>query len=113
LTKETKGILNIKLFRHLPDGAYLINVGRGAHLIQSDLIRGLEMGKISGACLDVFDVEPLPSDHPFITNPKIKITPHIAGYIGPETQAPYASQIIASYYKNEKTKGEVDYLSLY
>lgn len=113
LTQETKGILNIKLFRHLPDGAYLINVGRGAHLIQSDLLLGLEMGKISGACLDVFEVEPLPSDHPFITNPKIKITPHIAGYIGPETQAPYASQIIASYYKNEKTKGEVDYLSLY
>lgn len=113
LTKETKGILNTHLFSHLSNGAFLINVGRGAHLIEADLLLALEMGKLSGACLDVFEVEPLPSDHFFHAHPKIKITPHVAGYVTPGTQAPYAAQIIASYYKNEKTTGVVDYFSLY
>jgi glyoxylate/hydroxypyruvate reductase A len=113
LTNETRGILNKHLFDLLPKGAYLINVGRGAHLIESDLLSALESGKLSGACLDVFEVEPLPTNHPFHANTKIKITPHIAGYVSPETQAPYAAQIIASYYKDEMAKGTVDYFSLY
>lgn len=113
LTKETKGILNLNLFNLLPDGAFLINVGRGAHLIESDLLIALEMGKLSGACLDVFEKEPLPADHPFQNNTKIKITPHVAGYVGPETQAPYASQVIISFYKNEEANGLVDYHSFY
>ncbi|MCS4432856.1 NAD(P)-dependent oxidoreductase [Aquiflexum gelatinilyticum] len=113
LTRETKGILNINLFNHLPDGAFLINVGRGDHLIESDLLKALEMGKLSGACLDVLEKEPLPENHPFHKQPNIKITPHIAGYIGPETQAPYASKVIMGFFKNEKLKGKVDYNSLY
>ncbi len=113
LTKETKGILNMQLFTLLPNGTFLINVGRGGHLIESDLTTAIEQGKISGACLDVFEVEPLPLSHPFHSNPKIKITPHIAGYISPETQAPYAAQIIDNFYKNKKMIGLVDYHSLY
>lgn len=113
LTKETKGILNINLFNHLPDGAFLINVGRGEHLIESDLILGLKNGKLSGACLDVFQVDPLPSNHPFNTIPNIKITPHIAGYIGPETQAPYACDVIRSYIEKRKIEGIVNYKAMY
>lgn len=113
LTKKTKGILNSHLFGLLPNGAFLINVGRGAHLVEADLLFALDIGKLSGACLDVFEIEPLPLSHPFHANPKIKITPHIAGYVGPETQAPYATQIIASYYENKNAMGLVDYLSHY
>ena len=91
----------------------MINVGRGEHLIESDLILGLKNGKLSGACLDVFQVDPLPSNHPFNTIPNIKITPHIAGYIGPETQAPYACDVIRSYMGNRKVEGIVNYKAMY
>ncbi len=113
LTKETKGILNINLFNYLPDGAFLINVGRGEHLVESDLILGLKNGKLSGACLDVLPVHPLVLNHPFNTIHNIKVTPHIAGYIGPDTQAPYACEVIKSYFKSEKVEGIVNYKAMY
>ena len=113
LTQETKGILNINLFKHLPDGAFLINVGRGEHLVASDLILGLKNGKLSGACLDVLSIQPLALNHPFTTIPNITVTPHIAGYIGPDTQAPYACEVIESYFKNKKVEGIVNYKAMY
>jgi glyoxylate/hydroxypyruvate reductase A len=113
LTQETRGILNINLFDHLPDGAFLINVGRGEHLVEFDLILGLKKGKLSGACLDVLPVYPLALNHPFNTIPNIKVTPHIAGYIGPDTQAPYACEVIKSYFKNKKVEGIVNYKLMY
>lgn len=113
LTQETKGILNINLFNYLPDGAFLINVGRGEHLVESDLILGLKNGKLSGACLDVLSIEPLPSNHPFNIIPNIKVTPHIAGYIGADTQAPYACEVIKNYFENKKIEGIVNYKTMY
>jgi len=113
LTKETQGILNTNLFNHLPDGAFLINVGRGEHLIESDLILGIKNGKLSGACLDVLRVEPLTQNHPFIKIPNIKLTPHIAGYIGSDTQAPYACDVIKAYFENRNVEGIVNYKSMY
>lgn len=113
LTRETKGILNINLFNHLPNGAFLINVGRGEHLVESDLILGLKNGKLSGACLDVLPVQALALNHPFNSIPNIKVTPHIAGYIGPDTQAPYACEVIESYFKNKKVEGIVNYKAMY
>ena len=113
LTQETKGILNINLFKHLPDGAFLINVGRGEHLVASDLILGLKNGKLSGACLDVLSIQPLALNHPFNPIPNIKVSPHIAGYIGPDTQAPYACEVIESYFKNKKVEGIVNYKAMY
>jgi glyoxylate/hydroxypyruvate reductase A len=113
LTTETKGILNTNLFNHLPEGAFLINVGRGEHLVESDLILALTNGKLSGACLDVLSVQPLAPNHPFNKIPKIKVTPHIAGYIGPDTQAPYACEVIESYFKNKKVEGIVNYKAMY
>ena len=70
--------MNAELFAKLPDGAYLINPGRGAHLVESDLLAALDSGKIGGALLDVFCEEPLPSNHPFWEHEKIIITPHLA-----------------------------------
>ena len=78
LTVETRGILNRSLFSQLPRGAFLINCARGAHLIEQDLLHALQTEHLSGAMLDVFDVEPLPQDHPFWDNPRILVTPHEA-----------------------------------
>ena len=78
LTENTKGILNEELFNKLPQGAYLINVARGGHLVDDDLIEALNSEHLSGAALDVFHTEPLPEEHPFWQTENIIITPHIA-----------------------------------
>lgn len=78
LTPQTKGILCHETFSTLPSGAYIINVGRGQHLVEADLLSALDSGQIAGACLDVFDTEPLPIDHPFWSDSRIIVTPHIA-----------------------------------
>lgn len=76
LTGETRGVLNRETLALLADGAHLINVGRGASLVEDDLLALLDSGKLSGATLDVFDSEPLPPTHPFWPRPEIVITPH-------------------------------------
>lgn len=78
LTDDTRGILNARLFNQLPEGAFLINVARGAHLVENDLLDALDSGQLSGALLDVFDIEPLPEEHPFWAHPRIVLTPHEA-----------------------------------
>jgi glyoxylate/hydroxypyruvate reductase A len=94
LTPQTEGILNLETFRRLRPGAFLINVARGRHLIEEDLIVALDRGILSGARLDVFEVEPLPADHPFWDHPKIQITPHVSSLTEPEAVAP---QILENY----------------
>jgi phosphoglycerate dehydrogenase-like enzyme len=63
----------------LPEGAYIINVGRGSAIAQEPLIEALNSGKLSGAALDVVDPEPLPQDHPLWFTKNLIITPHISG----------------------------------
>ncbi len=76
LTNETKFLLNSRVLLNLKRGAYFINVGRGETLVEEDLITLLDCGHLSGACLDVFQTEPLPKNHPFWRHKKIIITPH-------------------------------------
>lgn len=78
LTASTENILNLETFSALPQAAYLINVARGQHLVENDLITALNSGQISGALLDVFRTEPLPQTHSFWLDERIVITPHIA-----------------------------------
>jgi glyoxylate/hydroxypyruvate reductase A len=78
LTALTENILNLETFSALPQGAYIINVARGQHLVENDLITALNSGQIAGAWLDVFRTEPLPQTHPFWRDERIVITPHIA-----------------------------------
>ena len=92
LTPATERILAAPLFERLAEGACLINAGRGPHLHEGDLLAALESGRIAQATLDVFDIEPLPGDHPFWTHPNITVTPHIASLI----DAPTGSRIIAA-----------------
>jgi glyoxylate/hydroxypyruvate reductase A len=84
LTAETAGILNRATLSRLADGAHLINIGRGAHLVEGDLLALIDEGKLSGATLDVFHDEPLPADHRFWGRPEIVVTPHIAGTTLPQ-----------------------------
>ncbi|MDH2269294.1 glyoxylate/hydroxypyruvate reductase GhrA [Serratia marcescens] len=83
-TPETVGILNRELFAQLSTGAYLINIARGAHLVEADLLAALEQGQLAAATLDVFAREPLPQDHPFWRHPRVTITPHIAAITLPQ-----------------------------
>ena len=83
-TPETVGILNQQLFSQLEQGAYVINLARGAHLIEQDLLLALESGQVTGAALDVFASEPLSQMHPFWTHPRIAITPHVAAFTKPK-----------------------------
>ncbi|GJK50929.1 glyoxylate/hydroxypyruvate reductase A [Serratia marcescens] len=83
-TPETVGILNRELFAQLSTGAYLINIARGAHLVEADLLAALEQGQLAAATLDVFVREPLPQDHPFWRHPRVTITPHIAAITLPQ-----------------------------
>jgi glyoxylate/hydroxypyruvate reductase A len=79
LTESTRGILNRETLTRLnggKPGGYLVNVARGAHLVEPDLIPLLDGGQLDGATLDVFEVEPLPAEHPFWRHPKITVTPH-------------------------------------
>ena len=79
-TPETTGMFNARLLAQLRHTSYLINVGRGAILVLDDLVASLRSGRLAGAALDVFEVEPLPADHPLWDFPNVILTPHTAGY---------------------------------
>ncbi|KAB8308731.1 MULTISPECIES: glyoxylate/hydroxypyruvate reductase GhrA [Rahnella] len=83
-TPHTAGILNHQLFTNLQHNAYLINLGRGGHLVEGDLLRALDNGQIAAATLDVFAEEPLPGMHPFWSHPRVSITPHVGADTLPE-----------------------------
>ncbi|MBN9528377.1 MAG: glyoxylate/hydroxypyruvate reductase A [Alphaproteobacteria bacterium] len=94
LTPETTGILNRRNLGLLKRGAYLINAGRGGHLVDADLLALLDEGHIAAATLDVFHQEPLPADNPFWDHPRITVTPHNASDSLPQ---PVARMIIDQY----------------
>ena len=76
LTGETQDILRRETLSKLRSGGYVINVARGGHLVEDDLIALIDSGHLAGATLDVFRTEPLPGGHPFWQHPKITVTPH-------------------------------------
>ncbi|MSP77471.1 MAG: glyoxylate/hydroxypyruvate reductase A [Rhodospirillaceae bacterium] len=88
LTRQTRGLLNSEAFAALPAGAYFINIARGGHVVDDDLLAALESGHLAGATLDVFNEEPLPAGHAYWRHPKVRVTPHIAGATNPRTASP-------------------------
>lgn len=94
LTDATKGIINKETLAALPEGASIINCARGAHVVDEDLIAALDSGHINAATLDVFHVEPLPSDHPYWVHPKVTVTPHIASLTVPSSAADWMEENI-------------------
>ena len=82
-TPQTRGMFNSSLFALMKPAAFLVNVGRGACVVLDDLVEALRSGAIAGAALDVFEIEPLPANHPLWKMPNVLITPHIAALDAP------------------------------
>jgi glyoxylate/hydroxypyruvate reductase A len=100
--------MNAANLSRLMPGGYVINVARGAHLVDEDLIALLDSGHLAGATLDVFRTEPLPEGHPFWTHPKITVTPHTsARTLRDETIAQIAAKMRALE-RGEPMAGVVD-----
>lgn len=87
LTSQTRGIINREFLYALPSGAALVNLARGGHLVETDLIDALNANQISHAVLDVFTIEPLPTEHVFWQDPRITVLPHAAALTNPSTAA--------------------------
>jgi glyoxylate/hydroxypyruvate reductase A len=108
LTPDTENILDRRTLGKLLPGAFVINVARGGHLVDADLIALLESGHLAGAALDVFRTEPLPAEHPFWQHPKITVTPHTsARTLRDESIAQIAGKIRALQ-RGEPIAGVVD-----
>jgi glyoxylate/hydroxypyruvate reductase len=92
LTPHTRGLCDAAFFAALPRGAGFVNLARGAHVVDDDLLAALARGHIGHAVLDVFHTEPLPTDHPFWQHPQVTVLPHAAA----ATDERSASAVVAS-----------------
>lgn len=108
LTPDTHGILSSGLFARMRPGSFLVNMGRGGHLIEEDLLAALSGGLLEGATLDVTSVEPLPAQHPFWGHTKILITPHVAGISTPTTAAVQIAENVRRAMRHEVLLNQVD-----
>jgi len=107
-TAETRNLINRDTLSRLQPGAYVINIARGAQLVEVDLLALLDSGHVAGAALDVFQSEPLAPEHPFWLHPRITITPHIAGLtVRSEAVAQIAGKLRALE-RGESVAGMVD-----
>jgi glyoxylate/hydroxypyruvate reductase len=107
LTSQTARILNEALFQQLPTGAALMNLARGGHLVERDLLAALDDQRLTHAVLDVFNAEPLPADHAFWTHPQITVFPHVAATTDPASAARIASENIAAFFAGRNVSGLV------
>jgi glyoxylate/hydroxypyruvate reductase A len=94
LTPDTLGILDAQAFAAMPPASFIINVGRGKHVVEEDLLRALDTGQIAGATMDVFTIEPLPESHPFWTHERVTVVPHISALTQPSTAVPLIAEAI-------------------
>jgi phosphoglycerate dehydrogenase-like enzyme len=93
LTPETEGILDRRRLDLLAEGAWVVNVARGRHIVTDDLVAALEVGRLGGAGLDVTDPEPLPAGHPLWSRPDVLLTPHVGNT--PEMAVPLLTGRVA------------------
>ncbi|RDK04106.1 2-hydroxyacid dehydrogenase [Paraburkholderia lacunae] len=107
-TPDTGDVLNARTFSKLARGAYLINVARGGHLVEQDLLEALASGQLAAATLDVVREEPLPPDHLFWREPRITITPHISALTLREESVAQVAQKITALMRGETVSGVVD-----
>lgn len=107
-TAQTVGIINSELLDQLPDGAYVLNLARGVHVQEADLLAALDSGKLKGAMLDVFSQEPLPQESPLWRHPRVAMTPHIAAVTRPAEAIDYIARTIIQLEKGEPVTGQVD-----
>ena len=91
LTPDTRGLLDAGFFASLPHGAGVVNLARGAHLVDDDLLTALHSGRVGHAVLDVFHTEPLPAHHPYWQHPQVTVLPHAAAATDPRSAAAVAA----------------------
>ena len=108
LTPQTENLLNKATLSQLRSGAYLINIARGRHVVDEDLLALLDSGQMAGATLDVFRTEPLPTQHPFWRHPRVTVTPHIAGRTVLQDTVLQIVAKVAALQKGEPIEGAVD-----
>lgn len=113
LTSETRGIMNLDTLSRLRPGGYVINVARGSHLVDGDLITLIDNGHLAGATLDVFHTEPLPADHPFWKHPKVTVTPHTSARTLREESITQIAGKVRAVERGERVAGIVDPLRGY
>jgi len=87
LTDATRGLFNAQTFAQMRRGGALVNLARGAHVVEADLLAALSSGQLGHAVLDVFTSEPLPATHPFWSHPRITVLPHVAALTDPRSAA--------------------------
>ena len=108
LTDATRGLFNAQRFNRMRPGAALVNLARGAHIVDDDLLKALADGQISHAVLDVFNTEPLPTDHPFWTHPRITVLPHIAAQTDPRSASAIVAQNVQAMRAGQAPRHLVD-----
>ena len=108
LTAETENIMSARTLAMLPKDAAVINIGRGQHMVDDDLIASLDAGHLAAATLDVYRQEPLPTNHPFWTHPAITLMPHTARKSRPEHVAPQVAENIRRLRAGEPLLQQVD-----
>jgi len=108
LTPATRGLLNTSLLARLKVGAHLVNLARGAHLVEDDLLSALESGQMGRAVLDVFETEPLPPEHPFWLHPRITVWPHVAALTDPRTASAVVAGNLQRWLRGEPLAHAVD-----
>ncbi|EPJ8657358.1 glyoxylate/hydroxypyruvate reductase GhrA [Klebsiella pneumoniae] len=107
-TAETAGIINQTLLAQLPDESYVLNLARGVHVVEEDLLAALNSGKLKGAMLDVFSREPLPQESPLWAHPRVAMTPHVAAVTRPMEAITYIAETISRLERWEPVSGQVD-----
>jgi glyoxylate/hydroxypyruvate reductase len=107
-TPDTENVLNREVFSRLARGAYVVNLARGAHLVDQDLLDALQSGQVAAATLDVFHHEPLAADHPFWRTPRVTITPHSSAETLREESVTQVAQKIRAMERGEAITGVVD-----
>jgi len=108
LTEATEGILDARAFAAMPQGGYVVNVARGAHVVEDDLIAAVRSGHLAGAALDVQRHEPMPADDPLWSVPGITITPHIAAQSSPEVICAQFVAALRAQQRGERVPNAID-----
>jgi glyoxylate/hydroxypyruvate reductase A len=107
-TAETEGIINLALLNQLADNSYFLNLARGAHVVEADLLQALDSGKLKAAMLDVFSQEPLPETSPLWAHPRVAMTPHIAAVTRPLEAIASVAWTIEQLEAGQPVSGQVD-----
>jgi len=108
LTPATRGLIDRRFFDAMPAGSCFVNLARGAHVVDADLLAALDRGALRHAVLDVFNTEPLPAEHPYWQHPQVTVLPHVAAATDPRSAARVVAENLARLARGEAVQNLVD-----